>query len=220
MADAQATSILRPLRRWLDTLASKTSSDHQLLERYLRQRDESAFAVLMNRHGPMVLGVCRRFLRQSHDIEDAFQATFLVLARQAGSIRKQESLGCWLHSVARRVASKLRASALRRPLVDRRPSRRTCAEPGFEVVARELQEVLDEELQRLPDKYRLPLVLCYLEGRTHEEASRELGWPVGTVKGRLARARDLLRGRLTRRGLTLSAEALATFLAAATVPAA
>lgn len=220
MADAQATSILRPLRRWLDTLVSEASSDRQLLERFLCQQDESAFAVLMNRHGPMVLGVCQRFLRQSHDIEDVFQATFLALARQASSIRNQESLGCWLHSVARRLATKLRASALRRPLVDRRPPRRTCAEPSFEAAARELQEVLDDELQRLPDKYRLPLVLCYLEGRTHEEAARELGWPVGTVKGRLARARDLLRGRLTRRGLTLSAEALATFLASATVPAA
>src|SRR5690348_10101362 len=111
MTNAQATSILRPLRRWLGTQIRESDTDRQLLERYLFRRDESAFALLIERHGPMVLGVCRRRLSGPHDVEDAFQATFLVLARQAGSVRKRDSLGSWLHSVASRVAANVQATA-------------------------------------------------------------------------------------------------------------
>ncbi len=188
-------------------------SEWQLLERYLDARDESAFEALVSRHGPMVLGVCRRMLRDSADVDDAFQATFLVLVRRAKQLGPRDAIGPWLYGVASRVALRARAQSAR--LRQFEP-----VAPGFAAVAPaeawvdpELGELLDQELGRLPSKYRSPLVLCYLEGRTHEEAARELKWPVGTVKGRLARARDLLRSRLIRRGMGPAAGALASLLA-------
>lgn len=220
MSDQQAGQILGMLHRWLGTQARQPESDTELLERFVCQRDESAFALLMNRHGLMVLNVCRRQLTSHHDIEDAFQTTFLILARQAGSIRKRASIGSWLHGVALRVTAQQRATAARQPLRDRRRFQQQSREPHFEIAVRELQDLLDEELQRLPEKYRIPLVLCYLEDQTHEEIARQLAWPVGTVKGRLARGRELLRGRLARRGLNLLAGSLATFFAVNTTSSA
>jgi RNA polymerase sigma factor (sigma-70 family) len=197
--------------------------DGQLLEQYVGGRDEAAFAALVRRHGPMVLGVCHRVLRQTQDAEEAFQATFLLLARQAQAIRKRGSVGCWLHGAACRIALKARTQAARR----RRREREAAAVPRAEAPSaaawRELQAVLDEELGRLPARYRAPLVLCYLEGKTQEEAAGQLGCPLGTVRSRLARGRALLQARLTRRGLALSVAAFATALTAhaatAAVPA-
>src|SRR5262249_34170143 len=164
--------------------------------------------------------VCRRVLRHEHDAEDAFQATFLVLARKADSLARPGLLGSWLYGVALRVAAKARAAAVRR--------REGGREGGAPAAARTDpgrgggggRGVVDEGVGRLPEKYRAPVVLCYLEGRTNEEAARLLGWPLGTVFGRLARARDLLRSRLARRGLAVTAAAVAVALAEGTAPAA
>ncbi len=182
-------------------------SEWQLLERYLERRDESAFEALVTRHGPMVLGVCRRMLGGSLEAEDAFQATFLILIRRARNLGPRDAIGPWLYGVATRVAARARAQSARRqqrsvPLAFALPDRSGSA------IDPDLVEVLDLELSRLPGKYRSPLVLCYLEGRTHEEAARDLNWPVGTVKGRLARARELLRSRLSRRGFAPEAGVL------------
>ncbi|MGO9463028.1 MAG: sigma-70 family RNA polymerase sigma factor [Isosphaeraceae bacterium] len=162
-----------------------------------------AFAALVDRHGPMVLRVCRSILRDEHDAEDAFQATFLVLVRRAGSVRRQESVGSWLHGVALRVAAHARASMARRRRHERCAGTLAvaAARSGQEGTLRERAAVLHEELGRLPERYRAAIVLCYLEGHTCEAAAHRLGWPVGTVKSRLARGRQRLRGRLLRRGL-------------------
>jgi RNA polymerase sigma factor (sigma-70 family) len=194
--------------------------DARLLARFVRTGEEAAFTILVQRHGPMVLDVCRRVLRHTQDAEDAFQATFLLLARKAGSIRKGESVGCWLHGVACRTAAKARARAARRRECEREAAEMQTAGPRCEKAWQQLLAVLDEEIQRLPRKHRTPVVLCYLEGKTQEEAARQLGWPLGTVRGRLARAREQLRGRLARRGLALTAGPLAAVLAANAAPAA
>jgi RNA polymerase sigma factor (sigma-70 family) len=197
-------------------------TDGQLLDRFVRRRDESAFAVLVKRHGPMVLGVCRRLLQNAHDADDAFQATFLVLVRKAGLIAQPELLANWLYGVAYRVAIKARVRAARRSEHERRAAAMPVEDPVVEVAGRELRSVLDAEMNHLPEKYRAPLVLCYLEGKTNEEAARQLGWPTGSISGRLARARELLRKRLVRRGLALSAGGFAVLLsqnsASAAVP--
>ena len=191
-------------------------SEGTLLERFVAAHDEAAMAALVARHGPMVLGVCRRLLRDEHDVEDAFQATFLVLVRRAAAIRDGERVGAWLHGVAHRVAVRARANAARRHA--REPAgdvliQTALAPPAAEASLRELHAVIDDELARLPDSMRAPLVLCYLEGLTHDEAAQRLGWPVGTVRSRMARARDRLRGRLTRRGLEGDEAALTAALA-------
>jgi RNA polymerase sigma factor (sigma-70 family) len=189
-------------------------SEWQLLERYLEGRDEIAFEALVARHGPMVLRVCRRMLADTNDVEDAFQATFLVLVRRARQLAPRDAIGPWLHGVAARVALRARSETARRrrlaPIACDLADAAAAAEPAL--ADRELGEVLERELAQLPTKYRAPVVLCYLEGQTHEQAARELAWPLGTVKGRLARARDLLRGRLARRGLTPTAGAFALVL--------
>jgi RNA polymerase sigma factor (sigma-70 family) len=189
------------------------------LERFARQQDEAAFAALVRRHGPMVLGVCQRILRDPHDAEDAFQATFLVLVRKTGSLARPELLANWLYGVACRTALSARAEAARRrtcerPVVDRP------VEGSADADWHDLRPVLDEEVSRLPDVYRVPFVLCYLEGKTNDEASRHLGCPKGTVLSRLARARERLRVRLTRRGLALSAGLGAAVLTQKAAPAA
>ncbi len=185
-------------------------SDGQLLDRFLERREggEAAFESLVARHGGMVRVVCRNVLGSAEEADDAFQATFLVLVRQAASIRKKDSLGPWLHGVARRVSLRARRDAARRHARER---------TGFRVVGsplpdESLAEALHEEIARLPEKYRSPIVLCDLEGHSHAEAARSLDWPIGTVSGRLSRARALLRSRFARRGLALSVAALATAL--------
>jgi RNA polymerase sigma factor (sigma-70 family) len=183
-----------------------------LLHRFAGDRDQAAFALLVERHGPLVLGVCRRVLGTVHDAEDAFQATFLVLARKAGSIRDPDLLGNWLYGVATRIARKARASMHRRQTQERQVSLLPALAAPASTADPDLGPVLDEELARLPEKYRAALVLCYLQGKTNEEAARLLRWPTGTVKGRLARARDLLRNRLVRRGLRASALVLVAYL--------
>jgi RNA polymerase sigma factor (sigma-70 family) len=209
-------------------------SEGELLDRFVRARDESAFEVLVARHGPMVLSVCRSLLRDPNDVDDAFQATFLVLVRKASTLRQCDLLANWLYGVAIRVAMRARGQAARR-------MGRFGAQGSIEklVAAEDLGRLetnaaallepepapwLHQEVSHLPEKYRTPIVLCYFEGLTHDEAANRMGCPLGTVKGRLARARDLLRRRLTRRGFALSAAMLASQLAAphaqAAVPAA
>jgi HlyD family secretion protein len=185
-------------------VSMEEESDALLLKRFVSQQDEAAFAALVKRHGPMVLAVCRRVLRNAHDADDAFQATFLVLIRKAASIAQPELLGNWLYGVAYRVAVKARANAARRSEHERRTPVIPLEDPLLDVNSRELRAVLDAELSHLPEKYRVPLVLCYLEGKTNEEAARLLGWPTGSMSGRLLRAKELLRKRLVHRGLVLS----------------
>lgn len=212
MAHGPASTVLRHLRRLLGAADMTGDSDGRLLERFVSGQDESAFAELMDRHGPMVLGVCRRVLRNAHDAEDVFQASFLVLVRKAASITKRDSFGSWLYWVAYRLAIKARAQTDKRQAQQRQVFDMIAADQGDSLDHSDLAPVLDEELARLPEKYRAPLVLCYLEGKTSEQAARELGWPKGTVFTRLNRGRDVLRRRLTRRGLALAAAAVAPAL--------
>jgi RNA polymerase sigma factor (sigma-70 family) len=199
---------LTRLRRALHLPDGTEPTDAQLLARYVEHREEAAFAALVQRHGQMVFGVCRRALA-GPDAEDAFQATFFVLARRAASVSPREQLGAWLHGVARRTALKARERAHRRFARERTVSELPdvgAPEPPRE----EALAVIDEELERLPSKYRVPVVLCDVEGLTREEAARRLGWVVGTLSWRLSAARKLLADRLTRRGVGLSAVALAS----------
>jgi RNA polymerase sigma factor (sigma-70 family) len=198
-------TILRHLHDLLDSATAQGLSDAQLLGRYAEHRDETAFATLVARHARLVWGVCRHRLHRDEDAEDAFQATFFILARRAGSIRKAEAVGSWLHGVAHRVAMKAKKSARRRQIRERQATRTASSPPPSDLSWRELQAALDEEVQRLPERYRAPFVLCCLEGRSREEAAQEIGCLVGTVSSRIARARRLLQGRLARRGVTLSA---------------
>jgi RNA polymerase sigma factor (sigma-70 family) len=197
--------------------ASADDGDGRLVERFAAAGDPDAFAALLHRHAPLVWGVCRRLLGESHDAEDAFQAAFLVLVKNAAAVRKRESVASWLYGVAYRVASRARKARGRRAgghVED-------CAAAGGteqDVAAREVRAVLDAELQRLPEKYRGPVVLCDLQGQTLEEAARLLGCPRATVATRLARARQRLRDRLVRRGVAPAA--LAALLAAAPAEAA
>jgi RNA polymerase sigma factor (sigma-70 family) len=206
------SAVLGHVRRLLVGPGSDLT-DRQLLERFALQHDEAAFAALVRRHGRMVLGVCRRVLRHEQDAEDAFQAAFLVLARQTGAVRKGEAVGSWLFRVAYRAALKMRAAARKRRLVERRAPAVPRAADLTEMPLWELRAILDEELRRLPEKYRAPAVLCYLEGNTQEEAACRLGWTLRAVKSRLERARQLLRTRLGRRGLALSGGLLGACLA-------
>ena len=183
-------------------------TDAQLLDRFIHQRDETAFAGLLRRHGPMVLNVCRHVLNHAQDIEDAFQAAFLVLVRRASSIRQHDSLASWLYGVALRTARRASLDAARRRVRERR----TAIEPVFvardDMTWNEVQEVLHEEIDQLPEIHRAPIVLCYLEGQTNARAARQLGVPAGSLSKRLGRARGLLRGRLLRRGVALPAGVL------------
>ncbi|HEX5273187.1 MAG TPA: sigma-70 family RNA polymerase sigma factor, partial [Gemmataceae bacterium] len=203
---------LLPLLRRLHRIgANDAEADRALLDRFARQRDGEAFAALVRRHGPMVLAVCRRLLRHAPDADDAFQAVFLLLVRKAASLRRPEQLGPWLHGVARRVALKARALGSRRreePLTES-----PAVSAPDDLLWRDLRPVLDDAIRSLPMKYRAPVVLCYLEGMTHAEAARHLGCPPGTLATRLSRAREQLRARLVRRGVTLSAGVLAAALA-------
>jgi RNA polymerase sigma factor (sigma-70 family) len=196
-------SLLRSLRRLVEPTGGAATSDAELLERFATRRDHAAFEVLLWRHGPMVLGACRRLLPNAADAEDAFQATWLILVRKAGTVTRGEALGGWLHRVACRVALRLRAGQRRggRELPD--PER--VAGPVENGAGDDLRRVLDEELSQLPTRHRAAFVLCCLEGKTGAEAARELGCAPGTVSSRLTRAREQLRRRLTRRGLAPAA---------------
>jgi RNA polymerase sigma factor (sigma-70 family) len=205
--------VLRDLHKLTDVARARDLNDGELLERFRVSREEAAFTVLVQRHGPMVWGVCRRILADPHDAEDAFQATFLVLVRKAGSIHKLGSVGSWLYGVACRVAVKARTRAATRRAQERRFVDMPRPDPVDERTWLELRAVLDEELSQLPEKYRAPVVLCYLEGKTHDEAARQLGCPRSSLSSRLGRARALLRQRLARRGLALTAGVLAAALA-------
>ncbi len=214
MATGQLDPILRHIRSLAGPRGAAQQSDGQLLERFVARRDEAAFEAILSRHGAMVLNVCRRVLPGVHDAEDAFQATFLVLARKAGSVRKQQSVGSWLYGVAYRIALKARAGARRRREHERQAGTMPQTSPIAEIVWRDLRPVLDEELSHLPEKYRGPVVLCDLEGKTHDQAARELGRPAGSVSRWLARGRELLRRRLVGRGIALSTGVLVSTLTA------
>ena len=184
--------------------------DDQLLSRFFQDRQDAAFAVILSRYGPLVYDVCRRVLSDANDAEDAFQATFLVLVRKGGTLRQPGRLANWLYGVAYRTARKVRAKAAAcGPNRKGRPSAMPTRPQVSEMTYDELRAVLDEEINRLPEKYSLPLVLCYLEGKTNAEAAAQLGWPEGSMSRRLSRARELLRSRLARRGLALTAALIA-----------
>ena len=199
------------LRNLMARGRSGSLSDGQLLERFVRERDEGgdmAFASLMDRHGPMVLRVCRGLLRDANDAEDAFQATFLVLAKRAGSLWVRDSIGPWLHGVAYRVATRSASDRARRARHEQKAASRAVNVMAPAEVD-DLDRLLHAEVERLPERFRSPIVLCYLQGLTHDEAASQLGWPVGTVRSRLSRGRDKLRGRLDHLGLAGAIEAVA-----------
>ncbi|HVS37372.1 MAG TPA: sigma-70 family RNA polymerase sigma factor [Gemmataceae bacterium] len=221
---AQISEVVRHLRRVVLRQDGAALTDAQLLARYLEQRDEAAVAALVRRHGPMVWGVCRRVLGNHHDAEDAFQATFLVLVRKAASIRQREMVGHWLYGVAHRTAHKARTTRARRQLRER--SGTVMPEPAATApdLWSDLQPLLDQELARLPDRYKTVIVLCDLEGKSGMQVAQQLGVAYGTVTSRLTRGRAMLAKRLARHGLAMTAGALATLLsdgaASARVPAA
>jgi RNA polymerase sigma factor (sigma-70 family) len=191
-------------------------TDDWLLQQYVLSRNQEAFAVLVRRYGPMVWGVCRRIVRHTQDAEDAFQATFAVLARKSRSIRRRRMIGSWLHQVARRIALRARATSNRRELAMPVVVTETIAEAVASQATSDHAEVLDDEIARLPAILRVPIILCYLEGLTNREAAERLGCPEGTIVSRLARGRDKLRLGLTRRGVVLGGTAaIATLLSEA-----
>ncbi len=204
---------VRDLRALFEAGSLGGLSDGQLLDRFAARGEGAVFEAILLRHGPMVWGVCRRVLRDHHDAEDAFQATFLVLARKASSVMPREMLGNWLYGVAHQTAMKARAVRAKRRVRESQ----VLDMPEPTMVPHDLRDVvadcLDRELSRLPEKYRIAIVLCDLEGRTHKDAASRLGWPIGTVSSRLSRARTLLARRLSRWGVSLSAGSLAALLA-------
>jgi RNA polymerase sigma factor (sigma-70 family) len=212
MALAQLRPIVRLLHHLGGAQHADDADDATLLGRFTARREEAAFAALMRRHAAVVWDVCRSILHADADAEDAFQATFLVLAHKAASLRNPGSVAGWLHSVAYRVAVRARAASARRRFHERQAAAMAEVNSPDEATGRDLRSILHEELQCLPERFRAALVLCYLEGKTYEEAAGQLGCPVGTVSSRLARGRDLLRARLTRRGLACSAGLLAAAL--------
>jgi RNA polymerase sigma factor (sigma-70 family) len=219
MTAVHLSQVVRQLRGVLATRENAGLTEADLWERYVRERDEAAFEMLVRRHGTMVLGVCRRILRNEQDAEDAFQATFLVLVRRAASLRSPRSLANWLHGVARRTALEARRAAAKRRAKEAAvlPRMMMPDDPWDD-----LRPALDQELGRLAEKYRIAVVLCDLEGKTRKEVARQLGWAEGTVASRLARGRSLLAKRLARRGFAgaLVAAALAEGAALAGVPSA
>ncbi|HEY7425717.1 MAG TPA: RNA polymerase sigma factor [Gemmataceae bacterium] len=216
MATTFLPAILENVQRRLRPSLSGVVTDAQLLERFLKEHDQAAFELLMWRHGPMVFGVCRRVLQHTQDAEDAFQATFLMLARKAASIGKRESVSGWLYRVAYRIALRARTQSARRGRAERPlddlPIDRKSADPADVTAWRELRCLLDAELSQVPEKYRTAFILCHLEGKTCEEAAEHLGCPRGTVQSRVGRARERLRVRLARRGWLPASTPLAGLL--------
>jgi RNA polymerase sigma factor (sigma-70 family) len=220
MANTRHHPILDYLRRILGEASGGGISDADLLRRFVDQRDEAAFELLLWRHAAMVLHVCRQVLGDADAAEDAFQATFLVFVRKANSISRREALGSWLYRVAYRIALKARTRVRARTATPQELDCLAAPAESEDADQRELRRIICEEVNRLPADYRAAVVACFFEGKTHEEAAKQLGWPRGTVAGRLARARELLRRRLLRRGVTLTMSALLTALAARTAQAA
>jgi RNA polymerase sigma factor (sigma-70 family) len=223
MAKAMLGNVLDYLRTVCRAAGASDLTDAEVLQRFLVQREEAAFSLLVQRHGPMVHAVCRRILGDSHSAEDSFQATFLVLVRRGASLRCTGSLANWLYAVAQRIALKARSQRAARRSRERQINDMPRAQPIDDVTWKELKTVLDEEISRLPEKCRAPVVLCYLEDKSYDQAAKELGWSKSSLAKRLARARELLLRQLVRRGVSLSAGALATALsekaAAAPLPA-
>src|SRR5262245_61166962 len=224
MSTSGLNAVLEHVCHLVNAEEARDLSDGQLLQLYLGQRNQEAFTVLLRRHERLVWNVCRGALPCRQDAEDAFQATFIVLARKAASIRKQGSLASWLHGVAYRVALRARRDAARRQARDRQaramaPTKQCVADKTWS----DLQTALTAEVERLPAKYKVPFVLCHLEGKSMAEAAQQLGWKVGTVSGRLAQARKLLEKGLARHGLplatVLTVAALAEHSGAAAIPA-
>jgi RNA polymerase sigma factor (sigma-70 family) len=221
MAIKQMSEVIRHLRRTVSQRGDERT-DAQLLESFLRQREEAALAVLIRRHGPMVWGVCRRLLRSHHDAEDAFQATFLVLVQKGTTIRDPEMVGNWIYGVAHQTAVRMRTTAAKRGARERQMTEMPEPAAAEHDLRNDLRPLLDRALTRLPDKYRVLIVLCDLEGKTRKQVARQLTLPEGTVAGRLARARALLAKRLTRDGFAISGGMLGVVLsaqAAASIPA-
>jgi len=220
MAESHPNPLLQHLRHLIGGVPAAAMTDSQLLERFVAHRDETAVEVLVRRHGPLVFGVCRRVLHNVHSAEDAFQATFLILARKAPSLVRHERLRSWLYKIAYRLALRARANEVRRQQREARAARgrpapaNSAASPGDVVVA------LEEELQRLPARHRDPLVLCYLEGKTNQEAAQVLCCPSGSMSARLAQARARLREGLAWRGFAAPAVGVAGLLASAAAEAA
>ncbi len=210
MTQTSLSPVVRHIRMLVGADPAGERSDAELLERFVADRDERAFAALLRRHGPLVWSVCWQVLHHRQDAEDAFQATFLLLARQAASIRKTEAVASWLCRVAYRVARRAGQNMARRRGQERQVEERQVSRPEAEAAWRELQAVLNEELERLPEKYRAPFIMCCLEGKSGPQAARQLGWKVGTVTGRLTEARKLLQHRLARRGVLLSSVLITT----------
>jgi RNA polymerase sigma factor (sigma-70 family) len=219
MAVGQANSLLRYLHQIAVAGSAAGVPDGALLERFVRHDEEAAFAALLRRHGPMVLGLCRRVLRDEHAAEDALQETFVVLARKAHSLRQPESLGPWLHGVALRIARRARVDAARRRNREAKAARTEVVEDKNDLVWQDMRPLLDEAVAALGEKYRVPFIRCYLQGETVAEAARQLGCPKGTIAVRLARAREQVRMRLSRRGVSLSLAALTAALANGEAPA-
>jgi RNA polymerase sigma factor (sigma-70 family) len=206
-----AVPILNHIRRLAEASPPDSLPDGECLDRF-RDGDEAAFETLVRRHGPMVFRVCRAILGDAHAAEDAFQATFLTLARRAASVRKQPSLGSWLYKVAHRIALRARGRSAARLRREAAVARLPVVDPVDDISWREVQAIFFEELGKLSDRYRIPLLLCCLEGKTRDEAAAQLGCGTGTLKSRLERGRKILRDRLVRRGITLSTGLLATLL--------
>jgi RNA polymerase sigma-70 factor (ECF subfamily) len=220
MPEKTLTGVLRHIHQIAAVQTGREQSDGTLLDQFIHARDEAAFSVLVERYGPLVLGVCRRILGHADDADDAFQATFLVFARKAASIRRSAALGGWLRRVARSVASNARRERTRRQHREGACQPAVSQERASDIDWHEVHATLDQELQRLPEHYRVPLLLCYIEGQTRDEVSRRLGLSLGVLHGRLERGRGLLRDRLLRRGVTLTAPLLALALGESSTQAA
>jgi RNA polymerase sigma factor (sigma-70 family) len=201
---ATRAPLIANVRHWLSRLQPVSAPDAELVRRFVSDHEEAAFAALVDRHGPMVLGAARRVVGDEHTAEDVFQATFVLLARRARHVRHPAALPAWLHRTACNLARSAVRARQRRHRAEARAVGRSAGNPLDDLSSRELLAILDEELGRLPEAFRLPLVLCCLEGRSQEEAAVLLGWTPGSVKGRLERGRQRLKARLGRRGLTFA----------------